>query len=78
MSDKDKLSVHAQPLKKRKDEKPKIPNDKAVPVEKITVEELIDQLKNTPLSTKQPYTRLFQIFNTVFLKHSADLGLIDL
>ncbi len=78
MSTKDNLLDHAQPLKKRKIEKPKNPDDKAAPVEKITVEELIDQLKITPLSTDQPYSRLFQIFSKVFLKHSADLDLINL
>ena len=78
MSDKDNLSDHAQPLKKRLVEKPKNLDDKAAPVEKISVEELIPLLENAPLSTNQPYARLFQIFNEVFLKHSADLGLVDL
>ncbi|SDB69114.1 hypothetical protein SAMN02910263_04373, partial [Butyrivibrio sp. INlla16] len=77
-SDKDNLSDHAQPLKKREVEKPKNPDDKAAPVEKISVEELINQLKSTPLSTDAPYARLFQIFHDVFLRHSSDLGLIDM
>jgi hypothetical protein len=54
MSDKDNLSDHAQPLKKREVEKPKNPDDKAAPIEKISVEELINQLKATPLSTDTP------------------------
>ena len=78
MSDKDNLSDHAQPLKKREVEKPKNPDDKAAPIEKISVEELINQLKATPLSTDTPYARLFQIFHDVFLRHSSDLGLIDM
>ena len=78
ISDKDNLSEHAQPLKKRLVEKPNNPDDKAEPVEKLTVEELIPLLKENPLSTDQPYARLFQIFKDVFLMHSADLGLIDM
>ena len=78
MSDKDNLSDHIQPPKKRKVEKPKNPDDKAAPVEIISVEELITLLENNPLSENQPYARLFQIFYEVFLKHSAYLNLIDL
>ena len=78
MSDKDNLSSHAQPLKKRLVEKPKNPDDKAEPVEKISVEELIPLLEQSPLSEDQPYARLFQIFHEVFLKHSSELGLVDL
>ena len=78
ISDKDNLSDHSQPLKKREVEKPKNPDDKAAPVEKISVEELIEQLKNIPLSADQPYARLFQIFHDVFLMHSVSLGLIDM
>ncbi len=77
MSDKDNLSPHAQPRKTRKVEKPKNPDDKAAPVENISVEELIKQLKENPPTTDQPFSRLFQIFHDLFLKHSADPGLID-
>ena len=78
MSQKSNLSDHVQPLKKRKVEKPKNPNDKAEPVEDITVEELIKKLEAISPSSDQPYARLFQIFHDVFLMHSCDLGLIDL
>ena len=78
MSDKDNLSGHAQPYKKRKVEKPKNPDDKAEPVEDIHVEDLIPMLEENPLSEDQPYARLFKIFNELFLSHSVDLGLIDL
>ena len=54
------------------------PDAKAAPVEKISVEELINQLKSTPLSTDTPYASLFQIFHDIFLRHSSDLGLIDM
>ena len=78
MSDKDNLSSHAQPRKIRKVVKPKNPDDKAAPVENVTVEELIPFLEQNPLSPDQPYSRLFQIFYDVFLKHSSDLGLVNL
>jgi len=77
MSDTDNLSDHAQPLKKRKVEKPKNPNDKASSVEDITVEDLIPILEKTPLSDDRPYSKLFHIFHEVFLKHSSELGLIN-
>jgi hypothetical protein len=72
MSDKDNLSDHAQPLKKRKVEKPKNLDDKAAPVEDVTVEDLIPLLEQNPLSDDQPYARLFQIFHDVFLTHSQN------
>ena len=78
LSDNDNLSSHAQPFKHRKVEKPKNPDDKAEPVENMTVKELIPILEQKPLSHDQPYARLFQIFHEVFLKRSASLGLIDL
>jgi len=62
ISDKDNLSDHAQPPKIRKIEKPKNLDDKAPPVEDITVEDLIPILEKNPLSDDQPYARLFQIF----------------
>ena len=70
MSDKDNLSDHAQPLKKRKVEKPKNPDDKAAPVENISVEELIPMLEERPLSNDQPYARLFKIFCQILLLQS--------
>jgi hypothetical protein len=78
MSDSDNLSAHAQPVKMRRVVKPKNPDDKAEPVEDTTVADLIPKLEKNPLSPDQPYSRLFQLFNEVFLRHSADLGLIDL
>lgn len=78
MSGSDNLSPHAQPYKKREVKKPKNPDDKAEPVEKVTVEELIETLKATPASADRPYARLFRLFYEMFLKRSVELGLVDL
>ena len=78
MSDKDNLSDHAQPPKIRKVDKPRNPDDKASPVEDISVEDLIPILEKNPLSDDQPYARLFRVFYEIFLKHSSELGLINL
>ena len=77
LSNRDNIFPHAQPPKV-KVVKPKNPDEKADPVEKITVEEFLRQLEESPPTDDQPYARLFQIFNNLFLQHSADLGLIDL
>lgn len=66
-SDKDNISDHAQPPRKREVEKPQNPNDKAASIEDLTVENLIEKLTASPLSTDQPYSKLFQIFKDVFL-----------
>ena len=78
MSDNDNLSDHSQPLKKRKVEKPKNPDDKAAPIEDFSVGNLIEFLESMPPSEDQPYARLFKIFNDIFLSRSSKLGLIDL
>ena len=79
ISDKENISDHAHPPKMKKVEKPKNPDDKAEPVEDISVESLIATLESTPLSTdQQPYSMLFRIFDEVFLQRSVRLGLIDL
>ena len=78
LSDKDNLSDHAQPRKQRKVKKPKNPDDKAEPVEDLTVADLIPVLESTPLSTDQPYALLFRIFHEIFLKGSENRGLTDL
>ncbi|MBQ9303854.1 hypothetical protein [Butyrivibrio sp.] len=79
ISDKENISNHAHPPKMKKVEKPKNPDDKAEPVEDISVESLIATLESTPLSTdQQPYSMLFRIFDEVFLQRSVRLGLIDL
>lgn len=78
LSDKNNLSPHAKPPKMKKVQKPKNPDDKADPIEDITVEQLIKQLKASPPTDEQPYARLFQLFKEIFLDHSVELGLIDL
>ena len=78
MSGLDNLTSHAHAPKIRKVKKPRNPDDKADPVEDITVEELIKSLRESPPSADQPFARLFQIFNELFLQHSVELGLIDL
>ena len=71
------LGPHAH-LPKVKPDKPKKKGEKAPPVEKQTVAELIQKLQEAPPSDHQPYASLFQIFHTVFLNHSEELGLISL
>ena len=78
LSDKKNLTDFEQPLKKRKVKKPKNPDDKADPVESISVEQLISNLEQELPSPDQPYAKLFQIFYDLFLKHSVELGLVDL
>ena len=77
LSEQDNFNPHSH-APKRKVSKPSNPNDKADSVEAFSVEELIENLKDTPPSTSQPFAGLFQIFNEIFLQHSSDLGLIDL
>lgn len=77
LSSSDNINPHAHPPKV-KPEKPKKKGEKAAPVEKLTVEELIPMLKESPPSANQPYARLFQLYHDFFLKHSEELGLIDL
>ncbi len=78
MSDHDNLTPHSQPPKEKKVKKPKNPDDKAEPVEDLTVEDLIAQLKQSPPTDIQPFSKLFELFNKLFLQHSVELGLIDM
>lgn len=78
MSKSDNLRPHAHPPAVKKVQKPNDPNEKADPIEDFTVDDLIAQLRASPPSADQPYSLLFEIFNTIFLQHSVDLGLIDL
>jgi len=77
LSANDNFNEHCRPPKVKKIKTPKNPNDKAEPVEDISVEDLITQLETSPPTDNQPYARLFEIFKSIFLNHSADLGLID-
>ena len=77
MSDKNNISDPVHPPK----EKPKKPGkkgQKAAPVEKITVYELLAKFEIEPPQDFTPAKRLFEIFKSQFLNRSADEGLIDL
>lgn len=77
LSSSDNIRPHAH-LPKTRPDKPKKKGEKAAPVEKLTVGDLIRNLQESPPSDNQPYARLFHLFHEIFLKHSEALGLIDL
>ena len=76
-SDKNNISnpVHTP---KEKPTKPKKKGEKAPPVEKITVYELLEKFKVTPPQDFAPAKRLFSIFKALFLDQSVALGLVDI
>ena len=63
---------------KEKPKKPKGKEEKAPPVEKITVKELFEKLEQEPPTEMDACTRLFEIFSSLFLNRSAEMGLINL
>lgn len=77
-SDSHNLSSHEQPVKKKKVKMPRQKKTKAVPIEKITVEQLFKQLKTSTFSLdQQPYGSLFHLFQKEFLNLSVQKGLIN-
>ena len=75
-SDEDNLSSHLHPLKTSV-KKPKKKGEKASPVEKTTVEQLLKELEETTTSIEQqPYGSLFNIYKNEFLNISIQKGLI--
>ena len=77
-SDSDNLSPHIRPLKKKKVEQPKQKGSKALPVEKVTVDQLFKSLETDSFSIDdQPYTSLFKIYSHEFLTVSISKGFID-
>lgn len=57
--------------------KPSAKGAKAKPVEKISVELLLQELENTSFSiSEQPYGSLFDLFNQEFLQQSVSRQLI--
>ncbi|MDR2147859.1 MAG: hypothetical protein LBE91_15510 [Tannerella sp.] len=62
---------------KKKVKKPTKKGVKAEPPDKITVEKLIRELSENPVSPDQPYSLLFSIFKEQFLDTSAHKGLIS-
>ena len=77
-SDSDNLSPHLHPAKKKKVNKPGQKGAKAEPIEKITVDQLFEQLESTSFSLdEQPYASLFKIYHQEFLNQSVEKGLIE-
>ncbi len=71
------LSPHErQP--KAKVKKPSKKGEKALPVEKVTVDELVQKFEIQPPLKNPPFSRLFDIFKNNFLDVSAEKGLVDL
>lgn len=76
-SDEDNLSPHIHPIKASV-KKPSAKGVKAKPVEKISVEQLLQELENTSFSIfEQPYGSLFDLYNREFLQQSVSKQLID-
>ena len=63
---------------KEKPQKPKRKEEKAPPVEKLTVDDLFRQFEKNPPDDMAPSSKLWEIFNTFFLQHCAKLRLISL
>ena len=58
--------------------KPDKKGEKAPPVDKIRIEDLLSQLQENPPVEADPCSLLFEIFSKLFLFPSAEQGLIDL
>lgn len=52
--------------------------EKAIPVEKVTVDDLFHQFENPPPSDMAPCLKLWEIFTNLFLQKSAAENLISL
>lgn len=71
------LSPHLRPAKKKKIKKPVRKGDKAESVEKVSVDQLLEQLESTSFELdEQPYASLFKIYHREFLSRSITKGLI--
>lgn len=77
LSEQDNLSNPCHPPKS-KPQKPKGNEEKAAPIEKITVEDLFHQFESSLPSEMAPCTRFWEIFNNFFLQNSVNSGLISL
>ena len=77
LSDNKNISNAVHPPKE-KPQKPKGNEEKAPPVEKLTVEDLFQQFQKNPPSDMAPCLRLWEIFNSFFLQASADKNLVSL
>lgn len=77
LSDKLNISNPVHPPKE-KPQKPKKKGEKAAPVEKVTVYDLLEKFEIEPPRDFAPAKRLFDIFKSQFLDKSVNEGLIDL
>ena len=77
LSDNDNISNPVHPPK-QKPKKPDKKGQKAPPVEKVTVYDLLDRFEIEPPKEFDPAARLFEIFKSQFLDTSVNQGLIDL
>ena len=76
-SDNDNLTPHIHPIKASV-KKPSSKGAKAKSVEKISVEQLLQELENTSFSiSEQPYGSLFDLYNQEFLQQSVSKELIN-
>lgn len=76
-SDEDNLSPHLGPAKSSV-KKPAHKGDKAAPVDKLTVEQLLKKLETAPISIEdQPFASLFDLYHKEFLLQSVKQGLIN-
>ena len=72
------LSSHLRPAKEKRIKKPAHKGTKAEPVEKVSVDQLLEQLETTSfVLDDQPYSSLFKIYHREFLSQSIAKGLID-
>ena len=74
----DRVLTNAVHPPKVKPQKPKGKEQKAAPVEKLTVDDLFQQFEKNPPADMAPCAKLWEIFNTFFLQNSASMGLISL
>ena len=77
LSDKNNITESIHPPKE-KPQKPKGNEQKAPPVEKVTVKDLFLQFEEHAPHDMDPCMRIYEIFRTIFLNHSVDDGLISL
>ncbi len=77
LSDKKNVSDPVHPPKE-KPQKPSKNGEKAAPVEKVTVKELLERFEQEPPHDMEPCKMLYELFSTLFLERSAADGLIDL
>lgn len=75
-SDEDNMTPHIHPIKVTV-KKPSTKGAKAKSVEKVSVEQLLQELEDTSSSiSEQPYGPLFDLYNQEFLQQSVSKGLI--